>query len=110
MAPTVYQEASQTYISTNGTNVMTALQAVQGMFPGVSFQQWDSLETADVAGTGPRNLAYHKSPTVLGIPIPIVFDDLPPQAVGLRFEVPCHGRVGGVVIRYPIAVGYMDGV
>lgn len=71
---------------------------------------WSRLDTADVAGTGPRVVAYLRDPEVLQLEIPQDFEQFPPQARNLAFVVPCHARIGGTVIRYPLAIAYMDGV
>lgn len=72
--------------------------------------QWHKLDTADTAGTGPRIVAYARNPEVMELEIPQEFEQFPPQARNLAFLVPCHARIGGVVIRYPLAIAYMDGV
>jgi hypothetical protein len=72
-------------------------------------ESWNRCEDADAAGTGPRFVCYKRSPEVLVLDIPQEFESFPPQAKNLSFFVPCHARVGGVKIRYPLAVGYMDG-
>lgn len=73
-------------------------------------RQWHFLDTADSAGTGPRVLAYEKNPEVLQLVIPQEFEQFPPQPKNLAFDVPCHARIGGVVIRYPLALVYADDV
>jgi hypothetical protein len=72
--------------------------------------QWQYLNTADAAGTGPRVVCYERSPEVLEMVIPQEFEQFPPQAKGLEFEIPCHARFGGVSIRYPLGMLYADGV
>jgi hypothetical protein len=72
--------------------------------------QWHKLDEADAAGTGPRIVAYARNPEVMELEIPQEFEQFPPQARNLAFLIPCHARVGGVVIRYPLAIAYMDGV
>lgn len=71
---------------------------------------WTYLETADTAGTGPRAVAYNRDPEYVELVIPQEFEQLPPQAVNLAFKVPCHARIGGVVIYYPLSVIYADGI
>jgi hypothetical protein len=71
---------------------------------------WHKLATADAAGTGPRMVTYKRSPEVLELVIPQEFEQLPPQAHNLAFVVPCHARCGGVVVRYPLAMLYTDGI
>ena len=70
---------------------------------------WIRCEDADVAGTGPRIVCYKKDPEVLELDIPQEFEQFPPQAESLAFKVSCHARCAGVKIRYPLAMGYMDG-
>ena len=54
-------------------------------------------------------VAYQRDPMVLQLEIPQEFEQFPPQARGLSFVVPCHARIGGVHMHYPLAVAYMDG-
>lgn len=75
-----------------------------------SVDQWTKLDTADADGTGPRLVAYVKDPEVLELEIPQEFEQFPPQARNLTFIVNCHARIGGVSIRYPLAMAYMDGI
>lgn len=70
---------------------------------------WTMLDKADAAGTGPRAVAYCRSPEYVELVIPQEFEQLPPQAVNLAFKVPCHMRIGGVVIYYPLSLIYADG-
>jgi hypothetical protein len=72
--------------------------------------QWHYLDTADAAGTGPRAIAYHRNPEVVELVIPQEFEQFPPQAKGLAFEVPCHARFGGVTFYYPLGAVYADGI
>jgi len=47
---------------------------------------------------------------VAALQIPQDYEEFDPQLDGLVFKVPCHQRVGGTIIYYPIAVLYMDGI
>lgn len=73
-------------------------------------ESWHKLNTADATGTGPRMLVYKRDPEVLELVIPQDFEQFPPQARNLSFVVPCHARIGGVVVYYPLALRYMDGI
>ena len=73
-----------------------------------SIQYWPRLDTAG-SGNLERIMAFPRSNEVLEVFIPQEFEQFPPQARGLAFVVPCHMRFGGVSIRYPKAVTYMDG-
>lgn len=68
------------------------------------------LNLADAAGTKPRALCYKRDPMKLGAVLPIEYEQFPPQQEGMSFQIPCHARAGGVVIRYPGSVKYMDGI
>ena len=41
--------------------------------------------------------------------IPQEFEQFPPQPRNLSLIIPCHKRFGGVSLRYPMAITYMDG-
>lgn len=70
--------------------------------------QWIKLDTADAALTGPRLLVYKRDPQVLELYVPQEFEQFAPQLQGLEFKINCHSRTGGVVVRYPLAMAYVD--
>lgn len=89
----------------------TILQVFLNTNPYIrNVDQWHKLDRADAAGTGPRIVAYVRDPEILQLEIPQEFEQFPPQARNLAFVVPCHARIGGTVIRYPLGMAYMDGV
>jgi hypothetical protein len=57
-----------------------------------------------------RAVAYHKSPRVLKMHIPMPLRFLPVQPRNLEYVVPGMFRTGGLDIRRPGAVRYVDGV
>jgi hypothetical protein len=68
------------------------------------------LDTAG-AGSTKRLVAYRRSPDVLKMHVPMPFRFLPAWQTGpMRFDVPGIFRVGGVDIRRPKAVRYLDGI
>lgn len=68
------------------------------------------LDTVGGSGT-PRMIAYRRSPDVLKLHIPMPHRFLPVHQAGpLRFEVPGVFRLGGLDIRLPQEVTYVDGV
>lgn len=75
-----------------------------------NIDHWYLLDLANAALTGPRAVAYQRSPEVLGLIIPQEFEQFPPQAKNLAFNIPCHARCGGVKMTYPLAIAYMDGI
>lgn len=72
--------------------------------------QWNYLDTADAAGTGPRAVAYKRDLTVAAVVEPMPFTQHPPQPQNLGFKVPCESRVGGVTIKQPLKMVYADGI
>lgn len=92
-------------------NQTTVLRSFLANNPYIqNIDSWTQLEFADVAGTGPRMMAYLRSPEVLSLEIPMEFDQLPPEVRSLAFIVNCWARVGGVIFYYPLSAAYMDGI
>lgn len=90
-------------------NTLSLLQYLTANLPMVrEITSWNRLELADAAGTGPRVVAYHKDPDVISGVVPQEFEIMPMQARNLGYYVPCHMRFGGVVVRFPKALAYMD--
>lgn len=71
---------------------------------------WHMLDTADAAGTNGRAVVYKRDPEVIELIIPQEFEQLPPQPRNLAFDVPCHARIGGVSIKQPYGMLYVDDV
>lgn len=104
-----FQAASQKYFGAAAPNV-TVLQAFLNTNPYIrNIDQWPLLDTAGVGGTA-RAIAYERSNEVVELAIVEEFTQLPPQARNLAFVVPCHASIGGVVVRYPLGIAYMDGL
>lgn len=106
---TEYGHISQTPVGTdNQTTILRSFLANNPSIDMVDF--WYKLDTADAAGTGPRMVVYQRDPEIMELVIPQEFEQFPPQARNLAFIVPCHARIGGVLMYYPLAVAYMDGI
>lgn len=71
---------------------------------------WVKLDLADAQGNGERAVVYEKSDENMYQINPIVFEASPPQADNLDFKVPCEARHGGVVVRRPLSMLYVDGL
>lgn len=97
-------------LSTTGDTNTTVLEGWLRSNPWVSnVGTWNQLAKADAGGTGPRLVCYKRDEEVLTLEIPQEFEQLPPQAKNLAFQVPVHARIGGVIVYYPLAMAYMDG-
>jgi hypothetical protein len=72
--------------------------------------EWvNELKAAGVAGVD-LAVCYRKDPDVLTLEIPSDFEQFPEQEKGLEYEVPCHQRIGGVLVYYPMAVNIVSGI
>lgn len=68
------------------------------------------LETAGVGGVG-RAVAYRRDPQVLKLHLPMPHRFLPVWQTGpITYDVPGIFRLGGLEIRLPKAIRYLDGV
>lgn len=108
LGSSAYKYAVQTHMSVDNTT--TVLNAFLRESPWITdMDVWHKLDTAG-AGATTRAICYRRDPEVLTLEIPQDFEQFPPEARGLAFVVATHARVGGTVIRYPLAVRYMDGL
>lgn len=69
----------------------------------------NELEGAGAGGVD-RTMVYRRDPEVLTMEIPSEFKQLPVQEKNLEFVVPTHQRFGGVIIYYPLAIAFADGL
>jgi hypothetical protein len=90
------------------------LQYIQKQSPWIKeVIYWPMLDVAglkqDGVTVGPRVMLIEKKPENQQLIIPQEFEQLPPQMVNMAFKIPCHMRIGGVSVRYPLSVAYLDG-
>jgi hypothetical protein len=78
-------------------------------YPGVMLDTWYKAKGAGAGGTD-RMVAYTLDPDHLQGYIPQEFEQLPVQERNLEFVVPCHARIGGVAVYYPLSMSYGDGI
>lgn len=60
--------------------------------------------------TGDIMIAYRRDPDALMLEMPQMFEQLPVQERGLEFVVPCHSRIAGVIIPYPLSMAVGEGI
>ena len=107
----LYNNISNDRISSTGDTHTTVLEAFLRSSPYIKeVIPWFKLSDANAAGTKARAVCYKRDPEILTFEIPQEFEQLPPQAKNLSFQVPVHARTAGVIVYYPIAMGYMDGL
>lgn len=87
---------------------VTAIEHLRRTYPGIAFEEWALLEDAG-AGSVARIVFAERSPdNYAGLNV-VEFEALAPQLEGMDYVVPCHQRLGGVMVRYPLSLRYMDG-
>jgi len=101
-----YQYIAQTPFSTiTGESILSIFKKNNDNITLI--KPWYRLATAGAAGV-PRAIAYQRDPKILEGIVPQEFEQLPPQAQGLEFVIPCTARCGGVKIYQPLGMKYMD--
>jgi hypothetical protein len=71
-------------------------------------ESWAQLAGAGSGGTN-RLVCYRRDPDALQVAIPVEFEQFDAEPRGLEFVVPCHARIGGVLLYYPLSMAYADG-
>ena len=62
------------------------------------------------SGSTARMVAYRRAPDVLKLHIPMVHRFFPVQIEGFQFTIPGMFRLGGLDVRLPKAMSYLDGM
>lgn len=78
------------------------LEAVEPMY--------GELDNAFTSGTEDGAVFYEKSRENLELRIPMELQTYPMQERGLELIVPGESRIGGVVVRYPLAILFLTGI
>jgi hypothetical protein len=64
----------------------------------------------DAGATGKERIfVYKKNPSNVALIVPVEFEQLAPQPKGFVFHVACRSKIGGLMIRKPKSIAYMDG-
>lgn len=87
----------------------TILEFLQKNHPGVSFKQVVEIDGAG-AGGADRMYAMENSAENWQLEIPMMIRQYAPQQKGLEFEIPVESRFAGVIIEYPLAFAFADGL
>jgi hypothetical protein len=93
----------------DGSDV-TILQYILKTSPVLKTIDW-LLELAGAGeGGADRAMAYTRDEQHITLEIPQAFEQFEAQQRGMEFEIPCHETTAGVIIYYPQAVAYADGI
>jgi hypothetical protein len=60
--------------------------------------------------TGDIMIAYNNDPDKLTLEMPQMFEQFPVQERNLAFVVPCHSRIAGVIVYYPLSMRIAEGI
>lgn len=105
--------AQYTYISTTPRSDLSDTTILRF---AITNNPWvESIEPwwqGDAAGVGPstRLVAYPRNPIAVSAIVPQEFRPLAPQERDLEIVVPASASCGGTIMRYPVAVRYMDAI
>lgn len=93
----------------SATSDTTILSFFLANNPGVRVVPWARANTAG-SGSATRMCAFKADPMNVHFVIPQEFEQFPAQLEGLEAKVPCHGRIAGVIVPYPVEMLYMDSI
>jgi hypothetical protein len=75
-----------------------------------SVNPWHRCVGAAANGTDDRICIFPPNPVVVAGIVPMEFTPQEPEKRNLEYVIDCVATCGGVVIRYPVAIGYMDAI
>ncbi len=108
LPPTLYGYAAVTLMNSANPNGETVLSQFLKTSPYIkSVDSWRPLETASEAG-GKRVMCFMSNPRVAKVAIPMETVALEPERRNLKFVVPLECRFGGVIVKLPLAMRYLD--
>jgi hypothetical protein len=87
---------------------VTAIEHLRKTYPSIDFEEWALLETAGAASVARIVFAERGPDNYQGVNV-VEFESFAPELEGMTYVVPCHQRLGGVLVRYPLSIRYMDG-
>lgn len=88
----------------------TVMEFLKAVLPQVKKWDWvNELKTAGAGGTA-RMMAYVCDPDHLDFQLPEPFQQRPPQEKNLSYRINCIAKCGGVIVYYPQAIAFGDGI
>lgn len=87
----------------------TILEFLRANHPGVEFKQVVELDGAGASGAD-RMYAMENSIENWQLELPMMMKQYSPQQKALEFEIAVESRFAGVIIEYPLAFAFADGI
>lgn len=111
--PNIWANLSSKFISGTAVSVIEAIRA-NNLYTARTGQpllirEARGLENAAAGNTG-RAIAYYRDPMVLRLHLPMPFRFLPTEKYVMKYMTPGIFRCGGLEIRLPNAMRYLDGI
>lgn len=106
LPPSIYAALADKRSSGTDKSVLDLLRESHEFIDNI--HAWHFLEDANAGGNGPRVVCYKKDPQVAEYRSVMAFKQEAPQARNLALVVPARGKSGGVALKRPMAVKYMD--
>ena len=78
--------------------------------PFITSVEWANELKGAFTGDTDGFIVYDRSPDKMTFEMPQDFEQLPVQERGLEFVIPCHSRVGGTIIYYPLSQRFAYGI
>lgn len=93
----------------SGTDT-TILQYFLQNSPFITRVEWANELSGVFPGSTDGFIAYRRSPDKITLEMPVMFEMLPVQERGLEYVIPCHSRIGGTLIYYPLSMVFKYGI
>jgi hypothetical protein len=93
-----------------GDNEITLLKYILDNNPTIKKIDWLTELSGAGAGKTDRVLCGKHDDEHITLELPQPFEQFDPLQKGMEFTIPCHSRCGGVIIYYPMAFCYADGI
>lgn len=93
----------------SGTDT-TVLQYFLQNNPFINSVEWANELSGAFTGGTDGFIVYRRDPDAMTLEMPQMFEQLPVQERGLEYVVPCHSRIGGVIVYYPLSQAIRYGI
>lgn len=78
--------------------------------PFITAVEWANELDGAFTGGADGFIVYDRNPDKMTLEMPQMFEQLPVQERGLEYVVPCHSRIGGTIIYYPLSQRFAYGI